>query len=111
MPFGFNALLGIFVPKPADDDPSAECIRPASGLRPLGLKNTDNKLITSVVFRRLSLALPHNLCDIQRGFVMGRNFGQNVVEIDGFARLYSADPSAASLKPALVSYDFGAAFP
>ncbi|CAK0788750.1 unnamed protein product, partial [Prorocentrum cordatum] len=45
------------------------------------------------------------LDEIQKGFVAGRNFGGNIIDLDVRARTYSMQEP--SLHPILVGYDFG----
>eukprot|EP00959_Pyramimonas_sp_CCMP1952_P239633 5007792-Pyramimonas_sp.AAC.1 len=55
----------------------------------------------------LEVAVP----SCQRGFIPGRNFGVNVLELDVHARCQSVAPSGSLDYPVLFSLDFGQAFP
>eukprot|EP00959_Pyramimonas_sp_CCMP1952_P137662 2881093-Pyramimonas_sp.AAC.1 len=48
---------------------------------------------------------------LQRGFIQGRQFGTNIIELDAHARAYSMLPCAELDLPALVAFDFAQAFP
>eukprot|EP00959_Pyramimonas_sp_CCMP1952_P132620 2772934-Pyramimonas_sp.AAC.1 len=47
----------------------------------------------------------------QRGFIRGRNFCHNVLELDIHARLAPQHPLAERRSPILVGFDYGQAFP
>eukprot|EP00959_Pyramimonas_sp_CCMP1952_P443334 9281547-Pyramimonas_sp.AAC.1 len=64
-----------------------------------------------MAIRPLTQALPRGLAEPQRGFVPSRTFGNNIVELDAVARRTSMEPGVERRCPALVSYDFGQAFP
>ena len=51
-----------------------------------------------------------HISKIQRGFIRGRQFTENIVELDAKAREYSMTVDASNM-PALVLWDFAAAFP
>ncbi|CAK0902434.1 unnamed protein product, partial [Prorocentrum cordatum] len=80
-------------------------------LRPPGLKNSENKILTSLVVRPFSVKMAEVSCRLQRGFAVGGQFGENIIEIDTYARLASMPDQAETNLPAVVSYDFAQAFP
>ena len=84
----FNDNLIVFIPKNVDN--STGIYNPAD-TRPLGLKNTDNKAIAAISNLCIKHTLAGQLCEDQRGFLCGRNFLQNVVDVDSIARLFSFD--------------------
>ena len=86
-------------------------MRAAEKIRVLGLRNTDLKILTSVVNRSLRGVVDEVVPSSQRGFVQSRNFGYNISELDGFSRIAGAHPLAPMRSPLLVSFDFGQAFP
>ena len=47
----------------------------------------------------------------QRGFIGGRNFGANILELDVWSRVTGLEDDAPSRLPILVSFDYGQAFP
>ena len=107
---GFNDSVTIFIPKGEADNDLDLLARHPGETRPLGLKNTDNKTIASNINQSLKPLIFHNACKLQRGFIAGRNFLNNIVDLDSFARLFS-DPSNKLLLPILCFFDFAAAFP
>lgn len=62
----------IAIPKP--DKPLEEC----SSYHPLSLLNTDNKLFTKILAKRLSLVSPLLVAPEQAGFVQNRNLTYNL---------------------------------
>eukprot|EP00959_Pyramimonas_sp_CCMP1952_P348177 7292876-Pyramimonas_sp.AAC.1 len=67
--------------------------------------------MTSVVNRSLRKVVEEVVPSSQRGFVVGRNFGYNVTELDGIGRLAAAHPRSDLCDPLLISFDYGQAFP
>ena len=55
----------------------------------LSLKNTDNKIITGSSIYKFRHVAQGNTSFLQRGFVPGRNFLENVVDLDAAARIFS----------------------
>jgi hypothetical protein len=116
-----------FGPKGDEPGDNLEVVRDAADVRPLNLKNTDNKIITGANIRPFKPYATSHTHKYQRGFVPGRNFLSNVVDLDSAARLYSlyatgrffsdvpkSEPLPAgktSLIPVLPFFDFAAAFP
>jgi len=81
--------------------------------RPLSLKNTDNKTIVQANVLMLEPQYKKNTHKVQNGFVSGRSFLQNLVDIDAAGRIYSSkyQGSMPSLKitkniPVIGAYDF-----
>ena len=87
MPWGFNDVIQIFIPKGAlpEDEPRS-CVRQAGATRPLALKNTDNKAICAVSNAALKERFIAGAHPWQTGFVPTRNFLANVVDLDSHAR-------------------------
>ena len=104
MPAGFNDTLKVFIPKNTDSP-----FYSPEAVRPLGLKNTDNKTISAVTNNALKPAISDYISSVQAGFVAGRNFVENMVLADTFARCYGMLP--ASFLPLIALFDFAAAFP
>ncbi|CAK0857630.1 unnamed protein product, partial [Prorocentrum cordatum] len=80
-------------------------------VRVLGLRNCDLKLISSTVNRAIRPALVSLAPPCQRGFIPGRNFGNNILELDVSSRQMSVVPHGSTDIPVLYSLDFGQAFP
>jgi hypothetical protein len=103
----FNIQRGCFIPK---NKPSEGSDPRADELRSLGLKNSDNKIITGTNVRRFSYAVSKFAVSIQRGFVCERQLVLNIVDLDVISRALgnlNHFPSEAIL----ALWDFLAAFP
>eukprot|EP00959_Pyramimonas_sp_CCMP1952_P093647 1959635-Pyramimonas_sp.AAC.1 len=107
----FNAVLGIFIPKGEEEGDQGGAVRDVQSLRPLGLKNSENKILAGAVTRPFAVKMAEVSCTLQRGFTLGRQFGTNIIELDTYARIASMSPTADSDLPAILSYDFSQAFP
>ena len=105
----FNLTLKIFIAKGEEEEDNFKVTRTPESTRPLGLKNTDNKIITSAVNNCLKHGIARDACHLQRGFLPGRHFTDNIVELDAFSRTYAMDSSLTY--PVLALFDFGSAFP
>lgn len=83
-------------------------------LRPLMMKNTDNKIIGKIFEQPIKKAMTKFLHPSQRGFVPGRQMLDNVVDIDSHARLSTLDSEVIAGKPSdlpmIVAFDFKSAF-
>ena len=79
----FNSQRGCSIPK---NSPPEGCDPRADELRTLGLKNTDNKAITLTNCAQFRDVVSDNTASIQRGFVGGRQFVFDIVDLDCFAR-------------------------
>ena len=91
VPLHFNDGLRAFLPKgEQEDDGSAGpgCVEklPCEP-RPLTMKNTDNKIITAAVNYAAIPTFKDTVNKIQQGFVPGRNFVGNVVQLDFESRV------------------------
>ena len=84
--------------------------RHPKALRPLSLKNIDNKLICSTINFSLRRSVSKYADPIQRGFVSGRQLVSNVLDLDSHARLLSFRALPGD-DPALVFWDIANAFP
>ena len=110
MPVPFNDSIMLFVPK-GEDELDAEAIsRDPTDTRPLSLKNSDNKLICSVFNHKLRAPLAAAACELQRGFVHGRQLLANVVDLDVYGRIFGME-SVRGDPAVLTFWDFAAAFP
>ena len=114
----YNSAMTIFVPKGVDNFDDEEITREAESTRPLACKNCDNKAVASVTNNTMRPAVMVDMVDVQRGFIPGRQLGQNIVDLDSAARAFGmqgetsfSDPLGKSLCPLLAFYDFAAAFP
>jgi hypothetical protein len=108
MSFGFS--LAVFISKGEEDGDSTFVARAASQVRPLALKNTDNKIICGIWNYALAKTLARQCCPLQRGFVKGRLIMQNVLDLDTRARIVGRSECAA-LSPLFAFFDFQTAFP
>ena len=109
MPCDFNDALFIFVPKGLEEDDELGIVRSPDATRPLGLKNTDVKCISGATHYLIKRPLAARAAPQQNGFVFGRNFINNVVDLDTRARCFAMDRSLSL--PIMLFTDFGAAFP
>ena len=109
MPCNFNDALFIFVPKGTEDDDETGIIRSPSATRPLGLKNTDVKCISGATHFLIRHSIAKFAARQQNGFVHGRNFINNVVDLDTRARCLAMNDLLPM--PIMLFTDFGAAFP
>ena len=66
-----------------------EIVRSPEATRPLGLKNTDNKLVAALGIWPISCQLSAKANPSQRGFVPGRKFTENIILADAYARAAS----------------------
>jgi hypothetical protein len=82
----FNDTLMIFAPKGSERDDDAGVVREPMTTRPLGIKNTDVRNISAAINFVIREATGKHASRIQRGFVYGRNFLDNVVDLDTYAR-------------------------
>ena len=103
----FNIQRACFIPKNASTEGA---LPKASELRSLGLKNTDNKIITGANFRQFSAIIAEKAIYIQRGFVMYRQLALNIVDLDSIIRAL-CNFNHFSGEAVLALWDFQAAFP
>jgi len=76
-----------FLPKGEFTENEVETIRDTECTRPLGLKNTDNKVIISATIASFRKDMRRSTHASQRGFVPGRLLVQNVLDLDAAARI------------------------
>ena len=113
----FNESNALFIPKGSQPHDPVEVIRTPLQTRPISMKNTDNKLIVATNVRALEPQYQQLTHWCQNGFCKGRNFLNNLLDIDSAARIYSMNynseckNSNPSNIPAIFSSDFEAAFP
>ena len=107
----WNFNLAAFLPKGklAQDD-AGEVIRLGGQVRPLGMKNSDNKIIGGAFNVKLDVIISGCVDRAQNGFCKGRNPFNNVIALDSGLRLVSF-PSNWTNMPCLPAFDFEAAFP
>ena len=100
----------MFPPKgdPARD--KIEIVRTPGDTRPLGLKDSGNKIVGTTYTRSLKPALAQGACPLQNGFTPFRQLVQNLVDLDSAARCFGRS-EMASKYPLLASWDYIAAFP
>ena len=105
----YNDTLKIFIHKGEEEQDDHEIIRAPESTRPLGIKNKDNTTVAAVTNNCLKFDVARDACSAQRGFLPGRNFVDNIVDLDAYARIYASDSSL--FLPLLAFWDFGSAFP
>ena len=81
----FNDTNIVFLPKSDVCCPGGLIAAPGA-TRPLGLKNTDNKAIAATLASALASAISATASLVQQGFVRGRRFTDNIIEVDWAAR-------------------------
>ena len=108
VPDWFNVAFMIFLPKEPDGCTqfgipfySPECTRP------LSMVITFNKLVANTIRIALERHASSRISFWQRGFLLGRQILDNVVELDHYAHIFSM----VFRVPALMLFDFKAAFP
>ena len=69
----FNEALTAWAVRGQEDDDIVEVTRDPASVRPLSRKNTDNKIIRGVMNAKLAAAINQGACQLQRGFLQGRN--------------------------------------
>jgi hypothetical protein len=99
----------VFPPKGDELADASEVIRTAANVRPINLQNTDNKIRRSTMNHSLSRLTSVWARPSRYGFIRGRNFLDNVVELDSHARV--TDMTATTHIPIYVFGDFATAFP
>ncbi|CAK0850757.1 unnamed protein product, partial [Prorocentrum cordatum] len=103
----------VFLPKNVTEDEAqaGQVARGADKVRVLGLRNCDVKVLSATMNAALRPVLERIAPPCQRGFVPGRNFGLNVLELDVSSRQLSCTPHGSRDLPILYSLDYGQAFP
>ena len=72
-------------------------------------KNADHQTIGAVMNMKMRAVSARDACTLQRGFIAGRNFIDNIVDLDAHCRAYAMNPD--NCLPVLATYDLGNAFP
>eukprot|EP00959_Pyramimonas_sp_CCMP1952_P179272 3747922-Pyramimonas_sp.AAC.1 len=94
-----------------EDGGEVQVLRHAGQVRPLGLNNVPNKILTSVCCRSLTRQLPRLAHQGQRGFIPSRNFGENALELDTMRRIISTWGDTARWPPRASGLRFWASLP
>ena len=81
----FNDTSIVFLPKTDVSCPGGLIAAPGA-MRPLGLKNTDNKALAATLASTIARAIRRAASPVQQGFVQGRRLTDNIIEIDWAAR-------------------------
>ena len=106
-PLPFNHTGNAFIPKGEQHEDAMEIIREPNDVRPLGLRNTDNKIVTGGANYKMRAVLTACACWLQRGFVITRQMIENVIDLDAAGRIFAfSNPEAI-----LALFDLCAAFP
>eukprot|EP00973_Karenia_brevis_P009063 1226564-Karenia_brevis.AAC.1 len=101
-------IVTVFVPKDLERELAGGVSCFASDLRPLGMKNTSIKIMCSSIDHSLCPQVQQTASKLQRGFIRGRHFTDNIVELDVVGRVAPLMPT--SFLPLMVLFDFSAAF-
>ena len=110
MPISFNSSLLVFPPKGEEDGDEIAIERDSKDTRPISLKNSDNKIVSSVGNFSLSAPIALGSCRLQRGFIRGRQLIHNVLDLDTDGRCLAMQEDRHA-KSVFVFWDFAAAFP
>eukprot|EP00959_Pyramimonas_sp_CCMP1952_P155330 3249992-Pyramimonas_sp.AAC.1 len=94
---------------PKGDEPAgiAECYRAPEQLRPLAVTSADVEIVASAANRKLH-PLVQQVFEIQLEFVPGRQFHNNVVEVDAYSRFCSMGDNTDANLPCCLSIDIAA---
>eukprot|EP00959_Pyramimonas_sp_CCMP1952_P159850 3343387-Pyramimonas_sp.AAC.1 len=105
--------LQAFLPKGCQvgDDDSSGVSRTPDTVRTLGLRNADMKIISATFNHAIAPIIQMTTSSAQRGFIAGRQFTSNILELDMMARVASLQPAVHERNPLLVALGFGQAFP
>lgn len=109
-----NSMYLICMPKGVRPEEGSVIARAASQTRPLGLKNTDVKVVASCVARSVHHGLQVRVSDRQRGFLRGRLATDNTAELDAAARVAALEAETSEdpeFVPLLWALDIRDAFP
>eukprot|EP00959_Pyramimonas_sp_CCMP1952_P374590 7845039-Pyramimonas_sp.AAC.1 len=108
-----GATLQAFLPEGchAGDDDERGVVRSPDSVRTLGLRNIDMKVISATLNVAFWPIVQQTTSRTQRGFIAGRQFTSNILELDVMARTASLHPRARDQQPIPVALDFGQAFP
>ena len=102
----------VFLPKGKEEGHlQAGAYREAARTRALALKNADNKIVDAAVNQSIKRELAIKSPGAQRGFLMGRNFLNNITLLDTFGRAAGSQDRREVRQPYLALFDFGDAFP
>lgn len=106
----FNDSIACFPLKGGHDNDEKEVLRRACDLRPLSMKNTDNKTIGGVLNGAMRSVVASETRRLQRGFVPRRQSIRTARDLDTVARYCGYHQRALAL-PRLAFSDFVASFP
>ena len=102
---GFSSSMTICPPKKVKQSEfGSPIVRTCQETRPIGMKCSDSKLVSSYANQPLTEHLSLRAHEAQRGFIPGRNFAANVLLADTLARL--AVLEGVSLPACFIAYDF-----
>ena len=82
-PPDFNASLFVFPPPKGNyAEDNVEVVREPKETRPITLKSCDYTTLASVANHSIRSVISQGANSIQRGFIQGRSFTQNIVDLD-----------------------------
>eukprot|EP00959_Pyramimonas_sp_CCMP1952_P027719 581675-Pyramimonas_sp.AAC.1 len=106
----WNLSIAVFPAKGTRDDDPQEVLRRAGETRPLALENTSKKAVMWALTSCTKKVAGWHCVDTQGGFICGRNFCNNIIELDARSRVLSMAAGHGG-SPFLISFDWGQAFP
>lgn len=110
VPEDFAVALMILPPKGEVEGQGMGVGRRAAATSPLGLTNTDAKVVQAALSHSMSVCISRNAQHEQRGFVRGRKLAQNVLDMDTRMRMDGLRGCIHATRAA-VFFDFTAALP
>ena len=103
----FNDSLTAFLKKGNLPGDLEEVIRAPEATRPLGLRNSDNKIIAATCNRKWRRKMNEVISKSQRNFCWSRQMLENIVDVDSLARMRGCEGHRAFI----ALFDFCFAFP
>ena len=103
---GANCSLMFFLAKGQEADDDHNATRLPKDTRPLCLSNTDSKIVALCINHKLSELAAKTVCGQQRGFMVGRNLPDNILEIETYGMINAAIERDS---PGIMLFDFRAA--
>eukprot|EP00959_Pyramimonas_sp_CCMP1952_P367510 7697706-Pyramimonas_sp.AAC.1 len=88
-PWGLNFSNLAFVPKGDEPADAVDVVRGAGQVRPLTMKNTDVKAMTTAANHELAKVIGERAHPVQQGFIRGRSFLHHIVSHDAYGRAAS----------------------
>lgn len=108
----YGDTLTVFAPKSDSDSPQIckQVERHTDELRPIGLRNSNLKLLNAGASQAMSSTIEKCVSKLQRGFVRNRQFLDNCLVLDTLARIWASSDHKHAFAPAIFLLDFANAF-